>query len=123
MYADFLGPMSGDFNKNSKLNTREFDASGIANALMWLGSGDDLVVISEQATLDVVLDGGLPSCYLSFPTKSACTDPRKSLCLFMCLSSMQKKRLVSSSGRFASATLVNISLVWCSSLNMSCGSA
>ncbi|MFC1603775.1 PKD domain-containing protein [Planctomycetota bacterium] len=56
--ADFLGPMAGDFNKNSKLNTREFDAAGITSVLIMLYGGDDLAIVSEQSTLDAIIDGG-----------------------------------------------------------------
>jgi len=58
VYADFLGPMAGDFKKSSKLNTREFDVAGITSVLMVLCGGDDLAIVSEQATLNVVIDGG-----------------------------------------------------------------
>jgi len=56
--ADFLGPLVGDFNKNSKLNTRVFDAAGITSVLIMLCGGDDLAIVSEQSTLDAIIDGG-----------------------------------------------------------------
>ena len=59
VHADFLGPIAGEFNKNSKLNTREYDATDITSVLMILCDGDDLAIVSEQAILNVIIDGGL----------------------------------------------------------------
>ena len=34
VYAIFLGPIAADFNKNSKLNTKEYDVAEITSVLM-----------------------------------------------------------------------------------------